>query len=62
MAGERGRLVYTTGDPEAGVWSIGQVAGVIKDIPTCRVLVERIGTEAEQILARLAASITASKL
>ncbi|KAJ8327462.1 hypothetical protein QVD99_007998 [Batrachochytrium dendrobatidis] len=53
VSGERGRQVYTTGDPEYGVWTAGQVVGLIDDIPTCKVLVSRIVNDAEQIIETL---------
>jgi NAD(P)H-dependent flavin oxidoreductase YrpB (nitropropane dioxygenase family) len=52
MAGSRGRGVYETGDIEAGVWSLGQCAGLIYDIPTCGELTKRIEREAEDHLLR----------
>jgi NAD(P)H-dependent flavin oxidoreductase YrpB (nitropropane dioxygenase family) len=52
MAGKRGRVVYETGDIDAGVWSLGQCAGLIHDIPTCEELTKRIETEAEEHLRR----------
>lgn len=42
VAGVRGALVYTEGDTDAGVWSVGQVQGVIDDIPTCKDLVSTL--------------------
>ena len=42
VAGARGSTVYSSGDVEAGVWSVGQVQGVITDIPTCKDLVESL--------------------
>ncbi|WFD03894.1 hypothetical protein MOBT1_002590 [Malassezia obtusa] len=53
VSGQRGRKVYTEGDPEAGVWTAGQTVGLIHDIPTCKELVARIEAEAE---ARIRAS------
>ncbi|KAI9320242.1 2-nitropropane dioxygenase [Dichotomocladium elegans] len=50
VAGARGRQVYTTGDPEYGVWTAGQVLGLIDDIPTCKDLVARIAADAEKII------------
>ena len=42
------------GTSDAGAWSCGMVAGVIHDIPTCSDLVERIVSDAEEIIkARL---------
>jgi len=54
VAGKKGRVVYETGDLEHGIWSAGTSMGLIKDIPTCKDLVERIVGEAEAIIkARL---------
>ncbi|KAK8136436.1 2-nitropropane dioxygenase family [Apiospora sp. TS-2023a] len=50
MSGKRGREVFVNGDPEYGVWTAGQVIGLIHDIPTCDVLVKRIEKEAEDTL------------
>ncbi|MFS3128839.1 NAD(P)H-dependent flavin oxidoreductase [Nocardioides sp. Bht2] len=50
--GIRGRTVYETGDPEAGVWSVGMVQGLINDIPTCADLLDRITSEAAELLAQ----------
>jgi len=50
VAGARGRLVYEEGDPERGVWSVGMVQGLIRDIPTVAELVERIMGEADSIV------------
>jgi NADH:quinone reductase (non-electrogenic) len=50
VAGVRGKVVYETGDPDHGIWSAGQVQGLIHDIPTCADLVSRIVSGAEQII------------
>lgn len=50
MNGKRGRQVFINGDPEYGVWTAGQVIGLIQDIPTCQELVARIEKEAEETL------------
>lgn len=42
--------VMTDGDMEAGVWSCGMVAGLIDDNPTCKELIDRIMSEAEEII------------
>jgi nitronate monooxygenase len=42
--------VITDGDMENGVWSAGQVMGLIHDVPTVKELVERIVAEAEGII------------
>jgi nitronate monooxygenase len=58
VAGARGREVYESGDLDRGVWSVGQVQGLIRDIPTCGELVARIVVEAEAIVrGRLAAAL-----
>jgi nitronate monooxygenase len=38
------------GQMEAGAWSCGMVVGLIHDIPSCRELIDRIMSEAEQII------------
>ena len=54
VAGSRGRGVYEAGDPELGIWSAGQVQGLIHDIPTCEELVSRMVREARELItARL---------
>ncbi|KAI4723511.1 2-nitropropane dioxygenase [Aureobasidium sp. EXF-10727] len=46
VSGKRGREVFLNGDPEHGVWTAGQVIGLIHDIPTCADLITRIEREA----------------
>ncbi|WP_407180477.1 NAD(P)H-dependent flavin oxidoreductase [Bradyrhizobium sp. STM 3562] len=50
VAGARGKMVYTTGDADEGIWSAGQAQGLIHDIPSCAELVSRIVREAETII------------
>lgn len=50
VSGLRGKVVYETGDLEHGIWSAGQVQGLIHDIPTCAELVSRIVSEAREII------------
>ncbi|KAK4109750.1 inosine monophosphate dehydrogenase [Canariomyces notabilis] len=50
VSGKRGREVFINGDPDYGVWTAGQVIGLIHDIPTCKDLVARIEKEAEETL------------
>ena len=46
--------IMQEGTMDAGAWSCGMVAGLIHDIPTCSDLVERIVSDAEEIIkARL---------
>ncbi|WP_405487193.1 NAD(P)H-dependent flavin oxidoreductase [Nocardia sp. NBC_00511] len=51
VAGARGRRVFEEGDLDAGIWSAGQVQGLIDDIPTCGELVSRMVTEAEALIS-----------
>lgn len=50
VTGKRGTVVYETGDTEHGIWSAGQVLGLINDIPSCEELVTRIVAEAEALI------------
>jgi len=43
-------MVYSTGDADEGIWSAGQVQGLIHDIPSCAELVSRIIRDAEAIM------------
>ena len=43
--------VMMEGEPEAGAWSCGMVAGLVSDIPSVKELIERIMSEAEEIIA-----------
>ncbi|MCC5808955.1 MAG: nitronate monooxygenase [Ectothiorhodospiraceae bacterium] len=51
VSGQRGKVVYQEGDPNHGVWSAGQVQGLIDDIPAVGELVARIVRDAEQIIS-----------
>ncbi|KAB8202209.1 hypothetical protein BDV34DRAFT_237053 [Aspergillus parasiticus] len=44
--GKRGQQVFLEGDVDSGVWTAGQVIGLIHDIPTCTDLLARIEQEA----------------
>lgn len=60
VAGKRGREVYEVGDLDLGIWSAGQVQGLIHDIPTVAELVSRIATGADDLIStRLAAAVGA---
>ncbi|PFH60585.1 hypothetical protein XA68_10686 [Ophiocordyceps unilateralis] len=50
VSGKRGKEVFVNGDADHGVWTAGQVIGLIHDIPTCDELVKRIEAEAEEAL------------
>jgi len=42
--------IMLDGEMDAGAWSCGMVAGLIHDIPTCKELIDRIMSEAEEII------------
>ncbi len=42
--------IMIDGEMDAGAWSCGMVAGLIHDIPTCKVLIDRIMAEAEALI------------
>lgn len=42
--------IMLDGEMDAGVWSCGMAAGLINDIPTCKELIDRIMSEAEDII------------
>lgn len=60
VSGARGKGVYDIGDPEYGIWTAGIAMGLIKDIPTCEVLLSRIEREAEEIIERMRRQINPS--
>jgi len=51
--------IMKEGAMDAGAWSCGMVAGLIRDVPSCRELVDRIMAQAESIIRqRLAGSLS----
>ena len=61
VSGARGRTVFEYGDPEAGVWTVGQCQGLITDIPTVAELLDRMTLEAADLVSRdLASSVEVS--
>jgi nitronate monooxygenase len=42
--------IMREGDMDAGAWSCGMVVGLIRDIPTCKELIDRIMSEATAII------------
>ena len=61
VSGARGRKVFEDGDMDAGIWSAGQCQGLIDDIPTVAELVDRMMTEAEEIITGRLAGMVAAK-
>jgi NAD(P)H-dependent flavin oxidoreductase YrpB (nitropropane dioxygenase family) len=60
VKGARGREGLTSGDTEHGVWTAGQVQGLIHDIPTCAELISRMVADAEAIIqSRLGGMLSA---
>ncbi len=57
VSGKRGREVFINGDVDYGVWTAGQVIGLIHDIPSCQELLERIEREAEATLEKASSLI-----
>jgi len=59
VKGARGREGLISGDVDHGVWSAGMVQGLIHDVPTVKELIDRIVSEAEEIIrGRLAAMVS----
>jgi NADH:quinone reductase (non-electrogenic) len=51
--------IMQEGDMDSGAWSCGMVAGLIHDIPTCQVLIDRIMEQATDLItARLAGMLS----
>jgi len=61
VSGQRGRQVFLNGDKDYGVWTAGQVVGLINDIPTCADLVSRIEREAVESLKKAQSLIVDEK-
>ena len=57
VAGTRGRKVYEEGDPEFGIWTVGVVQGLIRDIPAAGEVVRRTAADAETRLLGLSRDV-----
>ena len=51
VAGARGKVAMKDGNVHDGIVSAGMVIGLIKDVPTCKELIERIVRECKEALA-----------
>jgi nitronate monooxygenase len=51
VAGHRGRVVYESGDLDAGIWWAGLSQALIHDVPTCAELLDRMIAQAGSIVA-----------
>ncbi|KAF9390862.1 hypothetical protein BGX21_011358, partial [Mortierella sp. AD011] len=61
VSGQRGKLVYELGDPDQGIWTAGQIVGLIKDIPTCDALLTRMVKEAEDTINKRLSTMIVSE-
>ncbi|MBX3479056.1 MAG: nitronate monooxygenase [Caulobacter sp.] len=52
VAGTRGRDALAGGDTNGGIWSAGMIQGLIHDIPSVEELVDRIVSEAEELIRK----------
>ena len=52
VMGKRGREAESKNDPDGGIWSAGQVVGLITDIPTVETLITRLVTDAENCISQ----------
>ena len=50
VAGVKGRVVMDDGDLEHGIWTAGQVQGLIDDIPTCEELISSMMEECNTVI------------
>ncbi|MFZ5697665.1 MAG: NAD(P)H-dependent flavin oxidoreductase [Pseudomonadota bacterium] len=58
VTGVKGKELLKTGDLEYGVWTAGQVQGLIDDVPSCQELIDRLMRDCEAtILQRLVGMI-----
>jgi len=62
VAGQRGRDAEKNGDADGGIWTAGQVVGLIHDVPTCQELVHRIVHEAEETIRQRLQAMLVSRL
>jgi nitronate monooxygenase len=60
VSGQRGRIVFERGDTDHGIWSAGQVQGLIHDIPTCKELVDRLVAGAHALIESRLARISST--
>lgn len=60
VQGVKGRALFESGELESGIWSAGMVVGLIHDIPSCEELLERMVTEAEDIIQERLSKLVAS--
>ncbi len=57
IAGQKGQDAWVSGDVEAAPMYVGQSIGLIHDVPTCKELLERMTSEAEERINNLKSCI-----
>lgn len=57
MAGTRIKEAWETGDVDYAPLMVGQSIGLIKDVPTCQELLDRMAVEAKSILAKVSSVV-----
>ena len=57
VKGARGKEGLENGDPDHGIWTIGMVQGIIHDVPTVKDLIDKIISDAEEIIEKRLASL-----
>lgn len=57
VSGARGHAALTSGEVDGGILWAGQAIGLIDDVPTCAVLIERIVADCRDCLARASACL-----
>ena len=62
VAGKRRKAAEKRDDAQDGIYSAGPVVGLIEDIPTCQVLIDRMMQEAEETISGRLASLVRSSL
>lgn len=55
ISGQQGKKLLETGALDSGLFSAGQVVGLIRDIPTVQQLIDRIIKEAEEVISHIGA-------
>jgi nitronate monooxygenase len=55
ISGSEGLKMLESGDVDNGLLSVGQIVGLVHDIPTVKELIDRIIKEAEEVVSNLAA-------
>jgi len=55
ISGSAGLKLLESGDVDNGLLSVGQIVGIVHDIPTVKELIDRIIKEAEEVVSNIAA-------